>query len=95
MRAKLGSEQIEDAFPIGIVLSLQSEGNQCIARRPAIAKNPRTLLAADGYGLMPLNGAQVIWDRWGHLIELRKTFFEERFPRLARSKRWRQTHRAL
>jgi hypothetical protein len=75
MRAKLGSEQIDDAFPTGVVLGLQSEGDQRIAGRPAIAKDPRTLLTADSYGLMPLNGAQVIGDRGGHLIETPKNIF--------------------
>jgi hypothetical protein len=95
MRTKLCSDQIDDAFPIGASLGMKPERDKRIRRRAAIPENSRALLAADSHCLMPLNGTEIIWNRRGHLGELRKkTFFEERFPRLGRSKRWRQTHRA-
>ncbi len=75
MRAKLGCKQIDDALPIRIFFSPEAEGGHRIAWRTAVTENSRALLTADGDGLMPLDGAQIIWDRGGHLIELRKNFF--------------------
>jgi hypothetical protein len=94
MRAKLCSDQIDDAFPVGAGLGMKPEREKRIGRRATIPENSRALLAADSHGLMPLNGTEIIWNRRGHLGELRKkTFFEERFPRLDRSNGGRHTER--
>jgi len=95
MRAKLCGNEINDAFPIGARLGLKPEREKRIGRRASIPENPSALLTAHSHGLVPLDGAEIIWNRRGHLGELRKkTFFEERFPRFGSSERWRQTHRA-
>ena len=70
MRAELGGDEINHALPVGIVFSPQTERGKGFDWRSAIPENPRTLLAAHGDGLMPLNGAQVFWNRGGHLFTL-------------------------
>lgn len=71
MRAKLGSDEVHHTLPSGASLTLQSESRERVIGQTAITKNARALFAADGNGLMPLDGADVIWDGRGHLIALR------------------------
>jgi hypothetical protein len=71
MRAKLDGDKINDALPIRNVIGIQTERDENIGRRPAVTKYPRAILAAHREGLVPLDGAQVFWNRGGHLIALR------------------------
>lgn len=66
MRADLCSDDIDDALPIRARFGIEPEREKRIGRRSPIPENPRALLAADGHGLMPLNGAEMIWNRRGH-----------------------------
>lgn len=71
MRAKLGCDEIDDTLPIGVVFRLQAKRKKSVTRGTAVPKNPSALLAAHRNGLMPLNGAQVFWNRGGHIFALR------------------------
>lgn len=71
MTAKLRRDEIDSAFPICILFGLQSESRESIAGRTAITENPRTTFTAYRDGLMPLDGAHVVWNRGGHLLTLR------------------------
>lgn len=59
---------IDRFLPSDRVIGRQAECCQRVARCTAIAKNARARLAADGNGLMPLNGIEVIGDRGGHVF---------------------------
>jgi len=85
MRADFSRDDIDDALPIRARLGIEPEREKRIGWRSPIPENPRALLAADSHGLMPLNGAEMIWNRRGHVGELQKIWsYKERFPKLGR-----------
>jgi len=55
--AQFASNLIYGALPADCIIRFQAEGNESIARRAAITKDTGTLLTADGYRLVPLEGA--------------------------------------
>lgn len=71
MCANLCGDDIDDALPIRARFCVEPESEKRIGGRSSISENSRALLAADSHGLMPLNGAEIIWNRRGHLGELR------------------------
>jgi len=71
VRAKLSGNEVDDALPVCILFGPQAECAQRIAWCATIAKDSRAALAAHRDSLMPLDGAQMVWNRGGHLIALR------------------------
>ena len=67
MRAKLDRDLVYGTLPSHGFISTQAENSERILWRATIAKHARAFLTADGDSLVPLDRAQVIGNRGGHL----------------------------
>jgi len=85
MCADFSGDDIDDALPVGASFGVEPEREKRICRRSPVPEDLRALLTADSHGLMPLNGAEMIWNRRGHVGELQKIWsYKERFQKLGR-----------
>jgi len=64
--AEFAGNLIDDALPARPILRVQTKCDERILWRTAVFEDARTLLPADGNGLMPLDGAKMVGNRGGH-----------------------------